>query len=142
MDFGEPRDTDSNVAADQEEATYSKAPLLGLQPGHLDLLLLICATLSAIIFFKTSDAAGNAAGAAPAFTQRQTMLVAGYGLSLAGLIAHHLFQGDSFGARPRAMLALGLVWLPTVGLSFLALPFLGMAYAMWRGIRPWHAPGS
>ena len=118
------------------------SPMLGLNSGHLELLLLIAAAVCAGLFFMVSGSA-PVDGPAMAFTSLQAAVVAGYGLCLAALSGRLLLLADPAAARPRALAALGLVWLPTLFLSVLALPLFGLAYAM-RGdggspVPAWHA---
>ena len=120
-----------------EHAETAPRPMPGfLTSGYLDLALLCVTGLCGVLLFRNSH--GLAADVP--VTPVEVALVAGYGLSLAGLIGRQLLLGDPAAARSRAMLALGLVWLPTVILTILAIPFFALAYTMSGGKRPWHAP--
>jgi serine/threonine protein kinase len=109
-----------------------------LRSRYADGALLGLAAIFAGLFFQVS-AGDQASGGTVVFSRLQTGFVAGYGLSLAALIGRNLALHDPWSARPRAMLALGLFWLPTVLLSVLAIPFLGLAYTMRAVDKPWHA---
>lgn len=101
----------------------------------LDLALLALAVLCGVVFFAVSGSMSP--GGTVRFSGVQALLVAGYVLALAALAGRFLWLGNPLKARPRASLALALIWLPTFLFSLLALPLLGLAL-ITRQDRPWH----